>query len=145
VATLATSAIAGKRRTLCRFAVGLLLLLLLISACARMGAQDSARAQCERVASRFGEESTVSGAFETDVGALRSIQPLEAEPELFPEAADGQSAVLCYLDGPIGKGPPLGPNGEVRDPYDRSLVGIVGDTDQLIRSGYQASLPISPP
>lgn len=108
------------------------------------GLQD-ARTVCDRVASSYGAGFKVSGVFVTDVRSLRRLQPEDADPALWSGAHEDEPGMLCYLDGELAKDPPLGLEGEVRDPFNRSAVGIVDGDVQLIAAGYQHAMPIRAP
>lgn len=84
-------------------------------------------------------EGTVVGAFDTTVGAIRALEPRLAEPARWPGVSDGHAAVLCYVDGVIGKSPPGG------DPFDRAVIAMVDRNAELIAAGYRDRLPIRAP
>lgn len=53
--------------------------------------------------------------------------------------------MLCYIDGQIAKAPPLGPSGEVPEPFDRAAVAIIDGKAELVVAGYRDQLPVRAP
>lgn len=98
---------------------------------------------CAAVAADY--SGTVVGTFGTTVGAIRSLAPLPQDPIRWPALAADHPAILCYIDGMIPKAPPPGPNGEIRDPFDRLVIAIVDEEAELIMAGYQDNLPARAP
>lgn len=103
----------------------------------------SAAYTCEVSAREYA--GTVVGAFNTTVGAIRALEPLPAEPARWPNLAPDRPAVLCYIDAQIAKGPPPGPNGEIREPFDRVVIGVVDGKAELVMAGYRDQLPALAP
>lgn len=118
---------------------GLILTLLLASSCDLLGVRVSANQACAEQAKEFGPAFTVAGAFDTRVDALRDMQPLAAEPELWPRSPGDSPAIVCFLDGPVPKAPPGG------EQFDRAVVGVVDDDAVLVVAGYQDTIPIRSP
>ena len=118
---------------------GFILTLLLASSCDVLGVRLSADRVCAEQAKEFGPAFTVAGAFDTRVDALRDMQPLVAEPELWPRSPGDRPAIICFLDGPVPKAPPGG------EQFDRAVVGVVDDDAELLLAGYQDTIPIESP
>lgn len=112
-------------------------------ACGILGLPTSATETCARSTSDYA--GTVVGAFNTTVRAIRALEPLPAVPARWPNLAADHPAVLCYIDAQIAKGPPPGPNGEVRDPFDRVVIGVVDAKGELVMAGYRDYLPVIAP
>lgn len=119
--------------------VGFILALLLASSCDLLGVRVSADQACAEQAREFGPTFSVAGAFDTRVQALREMQPLDVEPELWPRSAGDSPAIVCFLDGPVPKAPPGG------EQFDRAVVGVVDDDAVLLVAGYQDAIPIRSP
>ena len=111
---------------------------LVVTGCAPLPAPEPV-AVCREQARVYGEDFRVAGSFATTVGRLRSISPMEPEPELWPELSNDAPAVACYLDGSVPGAPPGG------DPYDRALVGVSGEHADLILAGYREELTVEAP
>ena len=88
---------------------------------------------------------TLVGSFNTTVGAIRALEPRTRVPQRWPDLAPDHPAVLCYIDGEIGKGPPVGPNDEVPQAFNRAVVAIVDGDSELVVAGYQDQLPVRAP
>jgi hypothetical protein len=108
-----------------------------------LGLPTSASEACARAARDYA--GTVVGAFNTTVRAIRALEPLPAEPARWPNLAADHPAVLCYIDAEIAKGPPPGPNGEVRDPFNRVVIGVVEGKGEMVMAGYRDQLPVIAP
>ena len=100
---------------------------------------SSAAAACANAARDYAGTSV--GSFATTVGAIRQLSPA-AGSQLWPSFAPATSAVLCYIDAAIAKGPPPGPEGSIRDPFDRVVVGLVDGQSKMILAGYRSQLPV---
>lgn len=122
--------------------LGLLLGLLgvILVACGMTGAAAEGCAAPARV---YG--GTVVGSFNTNVGALRGLEPRSGPPARWPGLADDHPAILCFIDAQIPKAPPPPPNGPPPEPYDRVVVGIVDGTAEMIMAGYRDRLPVKAP
>jgi hypothetical protein len=116
---------------------------LTLAACGMFGLPTSAAETCAPSAREY--SGTVVGAFITTVGAIRALEPRPAEPARWPDLAPDQPAVLCYVDAQIAKGPPPGPNGEIRDPFDRVVIGVVDGKGEMVMAGYRDQLPVIAP
>src|SRR5688572_1563962 len=90
---------------------------------------DSAYAACAGIAADYGPTSTVSGAFNTTVGRVRAFTP-GSTPSRWPGLPAETPAVLCYLDGPVGRAPPGG------DRHDRAVLAVSAGHVEFIMSGY---------
>lgn len=115
---------------------------LTLVACQVVGLPTSAAETCAPSAHDYA--GTVVGSFNTTVGAIRSLDGL-AEPARWPDIAPDGPAVLCFIDAEIAKGPPPGPNGEIRDPFDRIVIGVVDGKGEMIMAGYRDQLPVKAP
>jgi hypothetical protein len=116
---------------------------LVLAACGTLGLPTSATETCARAANDYA--GTVVGAFNTTVRAVRALEPRPAEPLRWPDLAADHPAVLCYIDAEIAKGPPPGPNGEIREPFDRVLIGVVDGKGEMVIAGYRDQLPVRAP
>lgn len=116
---------------------------LALAACEILGGPASFAAECAGPARSYA--GIVVGSFNTTVGAIRGLEPIPVEPARWPDLAPDHQAVLCYIDSEIAKGPPPGPNGEIRDPFDRVVIGIVDGQTEMISAGYRDRLPVSAP
>ncbi len=123
--------------------VALPLATLALAACEILGLPTSPSQACGGAARDY--SGTVVGSFNTTVGAIRALEPLRADPLRWPNLAADHPAILCYIDAQIAKGPPPGPNGEIRDPFDRAVVGIVDGKSELVMAGYRDRLPVRAP
>jgi hypothetical protein len=87
--------------------------------------ESAAEAECEPAVTAYGPDAVLLAAF----------------------ASDGKYRVLCWLDAPISKSPPPGPDGEIRPSFDRAVVGIRADNGavELIKAGYRDSLRVEAP
>jgi hypothetical protein len=119
------------------------LLAIVLGGCSMLDVPMSAADACVAPARDYG--GPVVGAFSTTVAAIRGLQPMNPQPQLWPDQPPGSDAVLCYIDAEIAKAPPPGPNGEIRDPYDRIAVGIVDGVATLVQAGYRDQLQIKAP
>ena len=115
---------------------------LTLVACQIVGLPTSATETCAASARDYA--GAVVGSFTTTVGAIRLLDGL-VEPERWPGIAPERPAVLCFIDAEIAKGPPPGPNGEIRDPFDRIVVGIVDGEGEMVTAGYRDQLPVQAP
>lgn len=120
--------------------LGSALLTIQLAACQLPG---SAAADCDDVLRSYGAEHHVEAALGSTVGAIRSLQPLHASPPLWPLAREDDYATLCYIDGPMGKGPP--PKAPIQDRYNRAAVGVWNGEIQVVALGYQVTMPLSRP
>jgi hypothetical protein len=109
---------------------------ILASGCGFLGQHD-ANQTCIEQAELSDEGQTVAGAFPTTVGRLREFLP-GADPPPFENREADELAVLCYLDGPLGRAPPGG------EPFNRAIVGVVGDEAVFLVAGYQHKLEVVP-
>ncbi|MDQ2964328.1 MAG: hypothetical protein M3R57_00545 [Chloroflexota bacterium] len=116
---------------------------LTLAACGILGLSTSATEACAPSAREY--SGTVVGAFSTTVGAIRALESRPAEPSRWPDLAPDQPAVLCYIDAQIAKGPPPGPSGEIRDPFDRVVIGVVDGKGEMVMAGYGDELPVVAP
>jgi hypothetical protein len=73
------------------------------------------------------------------------LEAAPVEPQRWPEAPAAYPAVLCYINGEIKKGPPPGPNGEIRAPFDRVVIAVVDGESTIIMAGYRDRLPVQAP
>jgi hypothetical protein len=117
------------------------LAVLTLAACAASSSSSSASA-CAASARVYA--GVVVGSFDTTVAAIRRLDG-QVEPPRWPGMPADRPAVLCYIDAQIPKGPPPGPNGEVREPFDRVLVGILDGESEMIAAGYRDRLPVEAP
>lgn len=115
---------------------------LTLVACQVVGLPTSATETCAPSARDYA--GTVVGSFNTTVGAIRRLDGL-AEPARWPGIAPDRPAVLCFIDAEIAKGPPPGPKGEIRDPFDRIVIGVVDGKGEMIMAGYRDQLPVKAP
>ncbi|MBA2489946.1 MAG: hypothetical protein ACR2LP_01720 [Candidatus Limnocylindrales bacterium] len=122
---------------------------LALGACQVIGAPFSlgpSRLAAEACAGPAREYSgSVSGSFDTTVGAIRAVGSRSAVPAPWPDLPPGHAAVLCYIDGRMGKAPPAGQDGEGRESFDRAIVGVVDGDLQMIVAGYRDQLPVPTP
>jgi hypothetical protein len=116
-------------------------MLLIAVACGIRDVPSSAQA-CAGPARDYAGD--VVGSFDTTVGAIRRLDGV-AGPARWPGTAPDHPAVLCYIDAQIAKGPPPGPNGEIREPFDRVVVGVVEGKSEVIVAGYRDRLPVDAP
>ena len=100
---------------------------------------------CAGVALEIGPDEQVAGSIATTVGAVRGLQKLPASPVAWPSLSADHAAVLCYIDGPIPKGPPPDANGSVPPSFDRGVYAVVDGESSLVEAGYRDSLPVVAP
>ena len=86
----------------------------------------------------------MAGAFDTTLGSVRQLSA-GADPPLFADLDDQVAATLCYVDADIAKGPPPGPNGEIREPFDRVVLALVGARIEVALAGYRGDVPVLAP
>jgi hypothetical protein len=88
-------------------------------------AASAAEVECEAAVAAYGPNAELVAAF----------------------ASDGRYRVVCWIDVPIAKSPPPGPDRETRRSFDRAVVGVRADDGavELIRAGYRDSLPVEAP
>jgi hypothetical protein len=89
-------------------------------------------------------DGTVAGAFLATVGAIRALAAVDDNPQL-ADFADGDGAVVCYIDAEIPKGPPPPPSGTSPPSFHRAVVVVVGDRIVFIAAGYRQALPVQAP
>lgn len=99
---------------------------------------DNAADTCAAVADLY--EGTVAGAFNTTVGAIRRFEGAPADQQRWPGVADGQPAVMCFIDGDIRKALGGGDNA-----FNRAAVGVVDRRDEMVVAGFQDRLPVRAP
>ena len=109
----------------------------LVLDCQSVGLPQSAAQLCAEEARAY--NGTVAAAFDTNVGAVRALEPLAAEPSRWPALPESHAAALCYIDGEIAKSPPGG------NPFDRAVIAIVDRGAPLIAAGYRDRVPVRPP
>ncbi len=115
---------------------------LVLVGCQVVGVPTSATEICAASARDYA--GTLVGSFTTTVGAIRRLEGL-VEPARWPGIGPDRPAVLCFIDAETAKGPPPGPNGEIRDPFDRVVIGIVDEEDEMVTAGYRDQLPVQAP
>lgn len=101
-------------------------------------------AVCADQARSYGADFVVAAAFETTVGRIRALEP-GVLPKRWPELPDASEAVVCYLDGPIAKGPPPGPDGVIPRSFDRAVIGVASGHEDMLVAGYRDRLPVAAP
>ena len=90
---------------------------------------------CAGVALEIGSDHHVAGSFATTVGAIRGLQKLPVSPVPWPSISADHAAVLCYIDGPIPKGPPPLANGGVPPSFDRGIYAVIDGESSLVEAG----------
>lgn len=98
---------------------------------------------CADQARQYGADFVVAAAFGTTAGRIRAFEPVR--PQRWPELQDGSPAVVCYLDGPVAKGPPPGPDGIVPRSFDRAVIGVASVHHEMLVAGYRDRLPLVAP
>ena len=121
-----------------------LALTLALTGCALLFGPDAATA-CADQARLFGPDFGVAGSFNTTVGQIRGLSPAGVEPIRWPELSKDTPAVLCYLDGPVAKGPPPPPNDPIPPSFDRAVIGMAGSHADMIVAGYRAQITVRAP
>jgi hypothetical protein len=96
-------------------------------------------------ASAAAYDGVVAGSFVTTVGAIRRLEPLHIEPELFTGLLDSYPAVLCYIDGQIPKGPPPLGSGSIPPSFERAVVAVIDGQTDFIIAGYRNNVPVVAP
>lgn len=119
-------------------------LALALTGCGLLFGPDAA-SDCADQARIYGPEFRVVGSFSTNVGHIRGLSPEAVEPIRWPELSNNASAVLCYLDGPVAKGPPPVLNGPIPPSFDRVVIGIAGGHADMILAGYRAQIVVRAP
>jgi hypothetical protein len=115
-------------------------LALVVCACNPSPFDGAAWSRCAEAARDY--NGKVAGAFATTVGRVRRTAP---DAELFPQVEDGVPATLCYIDADIAKGPPPGPEGQIREPFDRVVLALVDNQVEVVLAGYRADVPVVDP
>ena len=87
----------------------------------------------------------VAGSFVTTIGAIRAVSMLEIQPGRWPGLADSHSAVLCYIEGQIPKGPPPRPSESIPPSFDRAVIVVIDGQAELVMAGYRDQVPIVAP
>ena len=100
---------------------------------------------CGAVALENGLDFRVVGSFATTVGAIRARITTPVSPAPWPSLSAGHAAVLCYIDGPIPKGPPPDANGSVPPSYDRGVWVVIDGESGPFQAGYRDHLPVVAP
>ena len=114
-----------------------------LAACGMLEVRTAADEACAAPALEY--EGIVVGAFNTTIGAIRSLEPLAVDPARWPDLAPDHRAVLCYIDAPIGKAPPPPIDGPPAEPFDRIVVAVVDGFTQMVAAGYRDRLPVTAP
>jgi hypothetical protein len=96
---------------------------------------------CTDQAADYGPSFSVAGAFAASAGRIRQLYP--AAGEQVPETAG--TVILCYLDGPLSKGPPPENGGAIPPSFDRAVVAVINDAGVPLVLGYQADIPVADP
>ena len=96
-----------------------------------------AEAACDSVAPEW-RGSTVA-AFNTNLAGVRNLLPQRQLPSPIEDQPDDSPAVLCYIDGDMGKSPPDG------EPFDRVVVAIVSGKAEVLVMGYRDQLDVIRP
>lgn len=91
------------------------------------------------------EDPVVVGSFDTTVGAIRNLEPLDVQPQRWPDRQPSYPATLCYIDAAIPMAPPPPLNGPPAKPFNRVLVAIVDGQSEMIVAGYREQLPVKAP
>jgi hypothetical protein len=93
-------------------------------------------------------DGTDSGASAAEVECEAAMSAYGPDAELVAAfASSGRYRVVCWIDTPIAKSPPPGPDRETRRSFDRAVVGIRADDGavELIKAGYRDLLPVEAP
>jgi len=99
---------------------------------------------CVQQAAEYGPDFSVAGAFATTASRVRSLYPTASEVLPETDGADGETVVLCYLDGELPKGPP--PAGdEIPPSYDRVVVAVLNEMGTPLVMGYQVDIQVTDP
>lgn len=100
---------------------------------------------CTEQATDYGPGFSVAGAFATTAGRVRSLYP--TANQLIPEGVepDGETVILCYLDGELPKGPPPIGGGEIEPNFDRAVVAVVNETATPLLMGYRDDIAVRDP
>jgi hypothetical protein len=97
-------------------------------------------------ASAAAYNGVVAGSFVTTAGAIRRLEPLHIEPELFTGLPDSHPAMLCYIDGQIPKAPPPPlTSGTIPPSFDRAVIAVIDGQSDFIIAGYRDNLPVVAP
>lgn len=112
----------------------------IITARSPLGASTLAGEACAGPARDY--SGSVVGSFITTVGAIRALESRPAVPARWPDLPPDHTAMLCYIDGQIAKAPPAGQDGEVPEPFDRIVVGVVDSDSEMILAGYRDQPPV---
>ena len=127
------------------------------------GSERLAVSRCG-TAEDFEETLTISSAYETTVAGVRAWRqdqialdweasgeegqtaPADAVPWESERSSD-EEATLCYIDGPINKAPPPGPDGDSRGQFTRRVSAVFSDGSSVtVVLGYADTIPDrSPP
>lgn len=102
-------------------------------------------ATCALVVAAYGPTFSVAAAFLSDVGSVQSLIPEPGGPARWGSLTSTHPATICYLDGPIGKSPPMGPSSQAPEPYSRAIVAVVDGESVLIAAGYPDTLEVPTP
>jgi hypothetical protein len=100
---------------------------------------------CAGVALENGPDHHVVGSFSMTVQGIRTLQKFPVSPVPWPSLSADHAAILCYIDGPIPKGPPPYANGSVPPSYDRGIYAIVDGESSPVEFGYRDHLPVVGP
>lgn len=127
-------------------------------AAAEAAAAASAEQACAQAAAVWGGQ--VAAAFDVTVQDVRDHMrdphgagddPAAPRPVGFsyPAGWDQKeptdAAAVCYLDGPIPKGPPPALDGTVAPSFDRRLVmAAAGVESFMVSAGYKDAMPLEP-
>jgi hypothetical protein len=66
-------------------------------------------------------------------------------PPGWEQKQPADSAAVCYLDGPVPKGPPPALDGTVSPSFDRRLVMAAADVESfMVSAGYKDAMPLEP-
>jgi hypothetical protein len=124
----------------------LMIMGLVVMACSTLPVSSSATAAppdaCTQVATD--DQGNVVAFFSAPLDAIKRLPAVNSNPQLagFPDDA---SAIVCYVDGDVPKGPPPRPSGSIPPSFDRDVLVVVGDSAFQVAPGYKAALPIESP
>lgn len=100
---------------------------------------------CAEQAADYGRDFTVAGAFATTAGRIRSLYPAARQMIPDEQEPDGETVILCYLDGELPKGPPPIGGGEIQPSFDRAVVAVVNETGTPLVMGYRVDIAVTDP
>lgn len=114
----------------------------LLAACQASVAVPTSPPACVDAARNY--NGSVVAYLTTTLGVVRGYSSVVNEPTLSKVSAD-TPALICYIDGEIGKAPPPPVVGSPPPPFDRAVVVAVAGTATLVIAGYQANIPLPSP